>query len=97
VRKQIIEKANIEVSAVCLGTMNFSTFINVATSYNILDKFIEAGGNFINTANNYATWVPGDKGGESESLLGRWIKKCGNRSHLFIATKVGFPVPVDKI
>lgn len=96
-RTQTIEIANIEVSAVCLGTMHFGTVTDVATSYDILDKFIEAGGNFIDTANNYATWVPGGKGGESETLLGRWIKKRCNRSRLFIASKVGFPVPADKM
>jgi len=94
---QTIEIANIKVSALCLGTMHFGTVTNAATSYDILDKYIEAGGNFIDTANNYATWVPGGKGGESEALLGKWMKDRGNRSRIFIASKVGFPVPADKM
>lgn len=92
-----LEKNNTTVSALCLGTMHFGTLTDEGASFKILDRFVEAGGNFIDTANNYATWAPGGRGGESESLLGKWIKMRGNRSRLFLATKVGFPVPADKV
>ena len=86
-----------DVSVLCLGTMHFGTVIDRATSYGILDYYTEAGGAFLDTANNYATWVQGGVGGESESLIGRWIMDRRNREDLFIATKVGFPAPVDDV
>jgi aryl-alcohol dehydrogenase-like predicted oxidoreductase len=59
-------------------------------SYRLLDQYVAAGGSFIDTANIYAHWVPGGKGGESEILLGQWLKKRGNRQQIFLASKVGF-------
>jgi len=59
-------------------------------SYRLLDQYVEAGGLFIDTANIYAHWVPGGKGGESEILLGQWLKERGNRQQIFLASKVGF-------
>ena len=82
-----------EVSALCLGTMDFGTHTDEATSYKLLDLYIEAGGSFLDTANVYAHWWPGYKGGESETLLGRWIRQRKNRSHLFLASKMGFGMP----
>jgi aryl-alcohol dehydrogenase-like predicted oxidoreductase len=96
-KKHAFEIGSCEVSAICLGTMHFGTITDTVTSYDLLDRYVEAGGNFLDTANNYATWVPGGRGGESETLLGRWIKERGNSSHLFVATKVGFPVTVDEV
>ncbi len=61
-----------EVSVLSLGAMRFGTQTDEATSFAILDRFIEAGGNFIDTSDNYAFWVNGTQGGESEELLGRW-------------------------
>lgn len=86
-----------EVSELCLGTMHFGSATDTETSFQILDHYLEAGGTFLDTANNYATWVPGCKGGESESLLGKWMQQRNNRSRLFIASKVGFPAPVDHV
>lgn len=83
----------VEVSALCLGAMYFGTRNDEATSYQLLDQYVDAGGTFIDTANIYAHWVPGFQGGESETLLGRWLKERGNRQRLFIATKVGFELP----
>jgi aryl-alcohol dehydrogenase-like predicted oxidoreductase len=81
------------VSAMCLGAMYFGTRNDAATSYQLLDQYIEAGGRFIDTANIYAHWAPGGKGGESERLLGRWMRERGNREQIFLATKVGFDYP----
>ena len=80
----------IDVSSLCLGAMFFGTRNDQATSYRILDLYLDTGGTFIDTANIYAHWVDGFMGGESETLLGEWIQTRKNRSKLFIASKVGF-------
>jgi aryl-alcohol dehydrogenase-like predicted oxidoreductase len=77
------------VSALCLGTMFFGTTVDEATSFRLLDRYHEVGGRFIDTADIYAFWVEGGEGGESESLIGRWMRERGNRDELFLATKVG--------
>ncbi|MBN1563019.1 MAG: aldo/keto reductase [Anaerolineae bacterium] len=79
-----------QVSALCLGAMFFGTKQDQATSFSLLDQYVEAGGTFIDTANIYAHWVPGGEGGESETILGAWLKARGNCDDLFIASKVGF-------
>ena len=81
------------VSALCLGTMYFGTATDGPLSYRLLDQYAEAGGSFLDTANVYARWVDGCVGGESETLLGRWMQERHNRSSMFIATKVGFEMP----
>lgn len=78
-----------KVSVLALGAMRFGTTTDEATSYAILDRFVEAGGTFIDTSNNYAFWVDGTQGGESEALLGRWRQSRGAGDELVIATKVG--------
>jgi aryl-alcohol dehydrogenase-like predicted oxidoreductase len=84
-----------DVSALCLGTMYFGTTTDEETSRRLLDRYVEAGGRFLDTANAYARWVEGFQGGESETLLGRWFRDRGNRDEIFLATKVGFPTPAD--
>lgn len=82
--------SGVEVSVFCLGAMFFGTRTDVEMSYRLLDQYVEAGGSFIDTANIYAWWVSGCKGGESENLLGRWMQIRNDRAEMFIATKVGF-------
>lgn len=77
------------VSVLGLGTLPFGTAVDEATSFAILDRFVAAGGNFLDTANNYAFWLTGSRGGESESLLGRWRRARGIGDEITIATKVG--------
>src|SRR3954452_23183628 len=77
------------VSQIALGAMLMGTSTDEATSYAILDRYVEAGGTFVDTANNYAFWVNGTQGGESEQLLGRWLRSRGIGDELTIATKVG--------
>jgi aryl-alcohol dehydrogenase-like predicted oxidoreductase len=77
-----------EVSVLSLGTMHFGTATDEATSFAILDRYVEAGGTFIDTSGNYAFWV-GTQGGESEELLGRWRRSRGVGEEIVIATKVG--------
>jgi aryl-alcohol dehydrogenase-like predicted oxidoreductase len=81
------------VSSLCLGAMYLGTRQNQAESFQLLDQYTEAGGTFIDTANIYAHWISGFKGGESETVLGDWIKERKNRNQLFIASKVGFGYP----
>ncbi|HUX21547.1 MAG TPA: aldo/keto reductase [Spirochaetia bacterium] len=88
-------KSNAEVSSLCFGAMYLGSKTNESTSIRLLDQYVEAGGSFVDTANAYARWVPRCQGGESEALLGRWMKARGNRSQLFLASKVGFSSPVD--
>jgi aryl-alcohol dehydrogenase-like predicted oxidoreductase len=82
-----------EVSPLCLGTMYFGSRTDEETSWDLLDRYYEAGGRFLDTANKYATWVDGYDEPESEPLLGEWIDERDNRDELFVATKVGFPYP----
>ena len=81
-------KTRCEVSVLSLGTMHFGTATDEATSFAILDRYVEAGGTFIDTADNYAFWT-GTQGGESEELLGRWRRSRGVIDEIVIATKVG--------
>jgi aryl-alcohol dehydrogenase-like predicted oxidoreductase len=83
----------VEVSALCLGCMYFGSTIDEATSFQLLDQYRDAGGEFLDTANNYAFWVEGGRGDESERLLGRWMQQRGTRDHMFLATKVGYNTP----
>lgn len=82
-------KTRREVSVVSLGSMLFGTVTDEATSFALLDRFVEAGGTFIDTSNNYSFWVNGTQGGESEELLGRWIRSRGIGDEITFATKLG--------
>ena len=77
------------MSALCLGTMYFGTTVDEQRAFAVLDRFVEAGGTFIDTANTYSFWVPGGTGVESEELLGRWLASRGVRDDVVLATKVG--------
>ena len=76
------------VSSVALGAMNFGTTTSKEDAYAVLDAYVAAGGNFIDTSNNYAHWA--GTGDESETLLGEWLKDRGCRDSVVLATKVGF-------
>ncbi len=78
-----------DVSTLCLGALPFGSLVDEETSMAILDRFVDAGGTFIDTADNYVSWVEGFDGSESESLLGRWMQRRGNRDQIVFATKVG--------
>jgi aryl-alcohol dehydrogenase-like predicted oxidoreductase len=75
------------VSALCLGAMNFGSTTPPETATAILDRFVAAGGTFIDTSKNYNQWT--GHGGDSEELLGTWMRSRGNRDQLTIATKCG--------
>jgi aryl-alcohol dehydrogenase-like predicted oxidoreductase len=78
-----------QVSVLSLGAMLFGTVTDERTSFEILDRYAEAGGTFLDTSNNYAFWVNGTQGGESETLVGRWRRSRGVGDEIVVATKVG--------
>jgi len=81
-------RTGLEVSNLCLGTMQFGWTADERSSFAVMDSFVEAGGNFLDTADVYSRWAPGNPGGVSEEIIGRWLKEHGNRDRLIIATKV---------
>ena len=85
-----LSQTNVAVSCLGLGTLRFGTLNNYEESVQLLDTYIDAGGRLIDTANCYNQWAANAKGGESEVVLGRWLRERGNRDDLFIASKVGF-------
>ncbi|MDF5724944.1 MAG: aldo/keto reductase [Rhizonema sp. PD37] len=87
--KRQIGHSGLEVSPICFGGNVFGWTLDEATSFEILDAFVADGGNFIDTADVYSTWVPGNQGGESETILGKWLKQRRNRDQVVLATKVG--------
>lgn len=87
--KRTLGKSNLEVAPLAFGGNVFGWTIDEPTSFQLLDAFVDAGFNLIDTADSYSRWVPGNQGGESEAIIGNWLKKRGNRSEVVIATKVG--------
>ena len=81
--------SDMQVAALCLGGNVFGWTTDEQTSFAVLDAYVEGGGNFIDTADVYSTWVAGHEGGESEAVLGRWMNARKNRDQIVIATKVG--------
>ncbi len=100
--RSAIGRSDLAVSPICLGTNVFGWTADEATSFAVLDAFIDAGGNFLDSANIYSAWVPGLSGGESETIIGRWLAKRGRRDDVVIATKIGmaggpdFPKGLDR-
>ena len=82
-------QTGVEVSALCFGTMYIGSREDENKSYKLLDQYYNADGNFIDTANIYSFWLPDCEGGESETILGNWMKSRRNRSNLVIASKIG--------
>ena len=79
-------KSGVEVSTLCLGILPFGNRIGKEMSYHLMDRYVDAGGSFLDTANIYSFWIPGFEGGESETVLGQWMHDRKNRSRLFIAS-----------
>jgi aryl-alcohol dehydrogenase-like predicted oxidoreductase len=82
-------QSDIEIAPIMLGGNVFGWSVDEATSFKILDAFVDAGFNALDTANTYSRWVPGHKGGESETVIGNWVKQSGKRNKVVIATKLG--------
>ncbi|WP_424530983.1 aldo/keto reductase [Sphaerisporangium viridialbum] len=84
-----IDKTDLTVFPLCLGGNVFGWTADRDTSFAVLDAYAEAGGDFIDTADSYSAWIPGNEGGESETIIGEWMAERGNRDSLVVATKVG--------
>jgi aryl-alcohol dehydrogenase-like predicted oxidoreductase len=90
-------KSPLQVSNLCFGGNVFGWTADQATSFAVLDAFVAAGGNFIDTADVYSRWAPGHQGGESESVIGLWLAaRPGIRQKLVIASKVGMELAPDR-
>jgi len=87
--KRTLGKTDLTIAPIVFGGNVFGWTIDEQKSFEILDHFVESGFNFIDTADVYSTWVPGNKGGESETIIGNWLKKTNKRQEIIIATKVG--------
>ncbi len=94
--KRELGKSGIKVDPFCFGGNVFGWTADEPTSFKLLDAFVDSGFDFVDTADVYSTWVPGNKGGDSETIIGNWLKKSGKRDKVIIATKVGKPMGPDK-
>jgi len=90
-------RSALQISPIAFGTNIFGWTVDEATSHSLLDAWVDAGMNFIDTADMYSTWVPGHVGGESETVIGRWFAKGGRRDKVVLATKVGKPMGEGKV
>jgi aryl-alcohol dehydrogenase-like predicted oxidoreductase len=94
--KRQLGKSGLEVSPLCFGGNVFGWTVDEQTSFKLLDAFISAGFDFIDTADVYSRWASGNKGGESEAIIGEWMKQRKNRDKIIVATKVGMEMGPDK-
>ena len=92
-KKRQLGNSGLQVAPLMLGGNVFGWTADEPTSFKILDAFVAAGLNFIDTADSYSTWAPGHSGGESETIIGNWIKRSGKRDQVIIATKIGSEIP----
>jgi aryl-alcohol dehydrogenase-like predicted oxidoreductase len=95
-QKRKLGKSGLEIAPLVLGGNVFGWTADEATSFKLLDGFVGAGFDCVDTADSYSRWAPGHKGGESETVIGKWMKARGNRSKMIIATKVGWEMAADK-
>jgi aryl-alcohol dehydrogenase-like predicted oxidoreductase len=86
--KRALGRSGISIAPLALGGNVFGWSADEATSFAVLDAFVGEGLDFIDTADTYSAWVPGNRGGESETIIGRWLKRSGKRDQVVIATKV---------
>ena len=87
--KRELGKSGIKVAPLAFGTNVFGWTADEATSFELLDAFVDSGFSLVDTADVYSRWIPGHVGGEAETIIGKWIKKSGKRNKVVIATKVG--------
>ena len=88
-QRRRLGQSALELAPIMLGGNVFGWTIDERTSFGILDAFIDAGFNAVDTSDSYARWIPGSPGGESETIIGNWLKRSGKRDKVLIATKVG--------
>jgi len=84
-----LARSDLDVFGLCLGGNVFGWTADEAQSFEVLDAYVAAGGNFIDSSDSYSAFAPGNQGGESETVLGNWFTARGNRADIVLATKVG--------
>lgn len=94
--KRKLGRSGLEIFPLAFGGNVFGWTADEETSFQLLDRFVAEGFNFIDTADMYSRWAPGNAGGESETIIGRWLKRRGKRDQVVIATKVGMEMGPDK-
>jgi aryl-alcohol dehydrogenase-like predicted oxidoreductase len=87
--RRALGSTGLEVFPLCLGGNVFGWTLDERGSFEVLDAYVEGGGNFVDTADAYSYWHPGNSGGESEEIIGAWLRRSGRRDDMVIATKVG--------
>jgi aryl-alcohol dehydrogenase-like predicted oxidoreductase len=88
-KKRRLGNSELEIAPLAFGGNVFGWTVDEQTSFKLLDAFVGAGFNLIDTADVYSAWAPGNKGGESETIIGKWLKRRGGRGDVIVATKVG--------
>jgi aryl-alcohol dehydrogenase-like predicted oxidoreductase len=96
VQKRRLGRTGLQIAPLVFGGNVFGWTADAKTSFDILDRFVGAGFNTIDTADVYSAWAPGNKGGESETIIGDWMKSRGNRTDIIVVTKVGSPMGPGK-
>jgi aryl-alcohol dehydrogenase-like predicted oxidoreductase len=86
--KRRLGRSALEAMPIAFGGNVFGWTVDEPTSFALLDAFVDAGFNLVDTADGYSAWVPGNQGGESETIIGKWLKRSGKRDKVLIATKV---------
>ncbi|MBS0429668.1 MAG: aldo/keto reductase [Proteobacteria bacterium] len=89
-------RSGLQVSPLAFGGNVFGWTVDEAMSFRLLDAWLDAGFNFVDTADVYSAWVPGHVGGESETIIGKWLRQSGKRDRIVLATKVGKPMGEGK-
>jgi aryl-alcohol dehydrogenase-like predicted oxidoreductase len=95
-KKRNLGNSGLEVAPLALGGNVFGWTVDEPTAFPLLDAFVSSGFNLIDTADIYPRWVPGNQGGESEAIIGNWLKRSGKRSEVIVATKVGMEMGPGK-
>ncbi|HXS52613.1 MAG TPA: aldo/keto reductase [Usitatibacter sp.] len=92
-KRRPLGRSGIEVAPLAFGANVFGWTVDEPTAFLLLDTFVDHGFNLVDTADVYSKWAPGNSGGESEAMLGRWIERSGKRDRVVVATKVGMEMP----
>src|SRR2546421_2162815 len=95
-KKRKLGNSGLEVAPLAFGGNVFGWTVDERTSFQLLDAFVASGFDLIDTADIYSTWVPGNQGGESETIIGKWLQRSGDRDKVVIATKVGMEMGPGK-
>ena len=95
-QKRKLGNSGLEIAPLVLGGNVFGWTADKATSFDVLDAFVDGGFNAVDTADVYSRWAPGHQGGESETVIGAWMKERGNRDKILLITKVGSEMRTGK-